>query len=193
VHGQVLTRLDARLDAAGLHEPRVLDVGSGDGALAGQLAANGGFVTGLDPSPAALERARAAHPEIEWSAPAGDGRLPFADSSFDVVTCVNVLQHVADTQLLWSEMRRVLAPGGLLAVAVPNHGMLRNLGIALGAFERYFDPLEPVLRFYTAATLRRLFGAFGFESVETAADGGLPLLRTTLIGFGRRAGVGGSG
>jgi ubiquinone/menaquinone biosynthesis C-methylase UbiE len=191
VHERVLGVLAARLHGAGAGDSRVLDVGSGDGTLAARIAAHGSRVTGIDPSPAALERARAAHPELESLPPAGDGGLPFGDASFDVVTCVNVLQHVADTQSLLSEMRRVLAADGLLAVAVPFHGRLRNIAIALASFERHFDPLQPVLRFYTAATLRGLLADFGFERVEVSAAGGLPLLRETLIGLGCRAGVGG--
>jgi SAM-dependent methyltransferase len=169
---------------------RVLDLGSGDGTFAAQLAAQGGQVTGMDPSPAALARARAAHPNLEFLAPAADGRLPFADASFDLVTCVNVLQHVADTQSLLSEARRALAPGGLLAVAVPFHGRLRNVLVALGSFERHHDPLAPELRFYTARSLRTLLQDFGFDDVEVGAHGGLPLLHETLIAIGRRGRIG---
>ena len=165
---------------------RVLDVGCGDGTFAARLAAQGGHVTGIDPAPTALARARAAHPELEFVAPGADGRLPFPDGSFDVATCVNVLQHVADTQSLLSEMRRVLVAGGLLAVAVPFHGRLRNVLVALGSFERHHDPLAPELRFYTARSLRTLLGDFGFERVEVGARGGPPLLRQTLIASGRR-------
>ena len=146
-------------------------------------------MTGVDPSPAAIERARAAHPELNWALPAEDGRLPFADASFDVVTCVHVLEHVADTQTLLSEVRRVLVSGGLLVVAVPFHGRFQGALTALTSFERHFDPLEPVLRFYTARSLRALLEAFGFEHVETAARGGAPLMRRTLIALGRRAGI----
>ncbi len=189
-HDRVLKLLETRLHAAGAGEGRVLDVGSGDGALAARLAAHGTRVTGLDPSPTALERARSAHPELDWVAPAPDGRLPFSDASFDVVTCVNVLQHMADTQSLMSEARRVLVAGGVLVAVVPFHGRLRNVLVALGSFERHFDPLEPVLRFYTATSLHALLHDFGFERVEVMARGGAPLLRETLIALGRRAGVG---
>ena len=191
VHDRVLRALETRLHAAGAGESRVLDVGSGDGALGARIAAHGARVAGVDPSPTARERARAAHSDLEWLPPASDGGLPFGDATFDVVTCVNVLQHVADTQSLLSEMRRVLAADGLLAVAVPFHGRLRNVAIALASFERHFDPLQPTLRFYTAGTLRRLLADFGFERVEVSAAGGVPLLRDTLIALGRRAGVGG--
>ncbi len=175
---------------AGERLGRVLDLGCGDGTFAARLATGGARVTGLDPAPTALARARAAHPELELVAPAADGSLPFGDGAFDVVTCVNVLQHVADTQTLLSEARRVLAGGGLLAVAVPFHGRLRNVLVALRSFERHYDPLAPELRFYTARSLRALLRDLGFERVAVSAHGGAPLLRETLVALGRRAGIG---
>jgi 2-polyprenyl-6-hydroxyphenyl methylase/3-demethylubiquinone-9 3-methyltransferase len=100
-----------------------------------------------------------------------------------------VLEHVADTQSLMSEARRVLVTGGLLVATVPYHGRLQGALTALTAFERHFDPLEPVLRFYTARSLQALLEGFGFERVETAARGGPPLRRHTLVATGRRAGI----
>jgi 2-polyprenyl-6-hydroxyphenyl methylase/3-demethylubiquinone-9 3-methyltransferase len=169
---------------------RVLDVGCGDGTFAAALARAGGQVTGVDPAPSALARAQAAHPELEFVEPAADGRLPFGDASFDTVTCVNVLQHVAGTQALLSEIRRVLVPGGLLGVAVPFHGRVRGALGALRSFERHHDPLAPELRFYTARSLRALLRDFGFERVHVDARGGVPLLRETLVGRARRGGIG---
>jgi ubiquinone/menaquinone biosynthesis C-methylase UbiE len=188
-HDYVLRALETRLHDAGRGEGRLLDVGSGDGALGARLAAQGALVTGVDPSTAAIERARAAHPDMNWAMPAEDGRLPAPDASFDVVTCVHVLEHVADTQTLMSEMRRVLVSGGLVLVTVPFHGRFQGALTALTAFERHFDPLEPVLRFYTARSLQALLEAFAFEHVETAARGGAPLMRGTLIAIGRRVGI----
>jgi SAM-dependent methyltransferase len=166
--------------------PRVLDLGCGDGRVAARLAAAGAEVTGVDPSRVALERARAAHPELTFLAPGADGRLPLEDGSFDAVVCIDVLQHVADTQRLMSEARRVLRPGGLLAAAVPYHGRAKNLAIALGAFERHHDPLEPTLRFYTRRSLAGLLADLGYGEVVVAAAGGLPLFRRLLLARARR-------
>jgi SAM-dependent methyltransferase len=167
---------------------RVLDLGCGDGRVTAELAGTGARVTGADPSSVALERASAAHPELEFTLTAPDGVLPFADASFDAIVCLNVLQHVADTQKLMSEARRVHAPAGLLAVAVPFHGVIKNLAIALGSFERHHDPLEPVLRFYTKRSLTELLEQFGFEDVRLETIGGLPLVRETLLARTRRGG-----
>jgi ubiquinone/menaquinone biosynthesis C-methylase UbiE len=167
---------------------RVLDLGCGDGRVTAQLAYAGTRITGADPSSVALERARAAHDGIEFKATSPDGALPFADNSFDAVVCLNVLQHVADTQRLLSETRRVLAPAGLVAVAVPFHGVLKNLAITLGSFERHHDPLEPVLRFYTKRSLMELLEQFGFYDVRLETTGGFPLVRETLLARTRRGG-----
>jgi SAM-dependent methyltransferase len=167
-------------------KPRVLDLGCGDGRVTARLAAGGADVTGADPSPVALERARAAHPEIPFVQIDADGRLPLEDSSFDAVVAIDVLQHVADTQKLMSEARRVSRPGGLLAVSVPFHGTLGNLAIALHGFERHHDPLEPVLRFYTRRSLAALLRAFAYGEVVVAAAGGLPFFRRALLARARR-------
>lgn len=170
---------------AGAH-PRVLDLGCGDGRISGALAEAGARVTGLDPSEVALSRARAAHPEIEFVQPAANGLLPFADGAFEAVVCINVLEHVADTQRLMSEARRVLAPGGHIAVAVPFHGRVAGAWRSLTSFERAHDPLEPTLRFYTRRSLAGLLAVFGYGAVELASGGGLPLFRRTLLARARR-------
>jgi 2-polyprenyl-6-hydroxyphenyl methylase/3-demethylubiquinone-9 3-methyltransferase len=166
--------------------PRVLDVGCGDGRITGLVAATGAQVTGVDPSEVALGRARAAHPELPFLAPAKDGSLPFADSSFDVVVCINVLEHVADTQRLMSEARRVLGPGGRLAVAVPYHGRVQGAWKALTSFEQAHDPVEPTLRFYTRRSLAALLRQFGYGDVDLALAGRLPLFRRLLLASARR-------
>jgi SAM-dependent methyltransferase len=140
----------------------------------------------VDPSAVALERARAAHPDLEFSLPAADGSLPFEDGSFAVVVCINVLEHAADTQRLMSEARRVLAPGGRIAIAVPHHGRLQRTWTAITSYERHHDPLEPTLRFYTRRSLAALLVAFGYGEVELGAAGGVPLFRRSLLARARR-------
>jgi ubiquinone/menaquinone biosynthesis C-methylase UbiE len=166
---------------------RVLDLGCGDGRVTGELSRAGVEVVGVDPSAVALERARSAHPGLEFVAPGADGSLPLGDSEFDVVVCLHVLEHVADTQTLLSEARRVLVPGGRMVISVPWHGTLKNVWIALRSFDRHHDPLAPVLRFYTESSLERLLEDFGFEQVTTRGIDGLPSARRTLLATAKRA------
>ncbi|MFD6415225.1 methyltransferase domain-containing protein [Streptomyces sp. NPDC060194] len=100
---------------------RVLDVGCGPGTITADLAAlvPEGSVTGLEHAAGVLDQARAVAAErglgnVEFTT--GDVHaLDFPDGSFDVVHAHQVLQHVGDPVRALSEMRRVCAPGGLVA------------------------------------------------------------------------------
>lgn len=143
---------------------RALDLGGGDGRLGVLLDA--GELVVADVSPVALERAARrglATVELDPDAP-----LPLGDGEFDLVLLADTLEHVRDVQLLLSEARRVLRPGGRLAVSTPAHGRLAALRLLVRGFESEFDPLSPHLRFLTARSLRRLLDALGFE-VESLA------------------------
>ncbi len=58
-----------------------------------------------------------------------DAPLPFPDSSFDLALVAETIEHVRDVQLFVSELRRVLLPGGGLALTTPAHG--RRTGLIL--------------------------------------------------------------
>ncbi|MFQ5490661.1 MAG: class I SAM-dependent methyltransferase [Phycisphaerae bacterium] len=100
---------------------RVLDVGCGTGTLA-YLVARAGWpvsVVGLDYAPAMCAQAagKAGSGDLARRIrfTAGDSEhLPFADGSFDVVTCSNSFHHYPHQQTVVSEMRRLLRPGGRL-------------------------------------------------------------------------------
>jgi demethylmenaquinone methyltransferase/2-methoxy-6-polyprenyl-1,4-benzoquinol methylase len=95
---------------------RVLDAccGTGDLALAARRA-GAGEVVGLDFSGRMLERARAKAPQLEWVQ--GDVlALPFADASFDAATVGFGVRNVDDLEAGVHELRRVLRPGGRLAI-----------------------------------------------------------------------------
>ena len=143
-----------------------LDLGAGDGRVAAELDAE--RLTLADPSRVALERAGARLPDARLVTIEPDAPLPFDDSSFDLVLCARVLDHVRDVQLFLSEARRVLRPGGRLAVVTPAHGRATGLAILALGFERRFDPLSPQLRFLTRRSLRRLLDQQGFD-VESVA------------------------
>jgi SAM-dependent methyltransferase len=95
---------------AEVHPTRVLDVGCGDGRLASLYAAP--EVVCVDASAAAVEQASARGLDAQL----GDAReLPFADGSFDVVTCSHMLYHLPDPDRALGEFVRVLRPGGRFA------------------------------------------------------------------------------
>jgi ubiquinone/menaquinone biosynthesis C-methylase UbiE len=158
---------------------RVLDLGCGEGAFTDLAAQAGGRAVGADVAEAALDRARARHPGLEFTLLAIDGPLPFEDSEFDLVWASEVIEHVADTARWLSEVRRVLVPGGRLLVTTPSHGRVR---IALRGLERFSEPLGDHLHLYTGRSLRMVLHEFGFSQVRVRAAGGPPLLRRLLMG-----------
>ncbi len=101
-----------RLPPVGL---RVLDIGCGGGLLAEEFARLGCSVVGVDPSAQSLAAARTHAASqglaIGYQCARGEA-LPFADESFDVVYCCDVLEHVNDVPQVIAETARVLRPGG---------------------------------------------------------------------------------
>jgi ubiquinone biosynthesis O-methyltransferase len=95
----------------------LLDLGCGGGFFSEALARRGATVVGVDPSQAAIDAARMHCSEtdlqIDYRTGVGE-RIPAIDQSFDIVVCVDVLEHVTDLPKVISEVRRVLRPGGLL-------------------------------------------------------------------------------
>lgn len=97
-----------------------LDVGCGAGLLAEPLARMGAKVTGLDGSheliAVAREHAAATGLQIDYRA----GDLLDLDGQFDLITCMEVIEHVADPAAFVQAIAKRLAPGGLLILSTPN-------------------------------------------------------------------------
>jgi len=165
---------------------RVLDAACGTGDLAlADLRAGAGAVTGLDFSPRMLERARRKAPAIEWVE--GDLlALRFEDGAFDAATIGFGIRNVSDLELGLRELRRVLRPGGRLAVLE----ITRPRGALRPFYLLWFDRLVPLLgrllpggaayaylpasvsRFPRAEELAEVIRAVGFEQVDFRLLGG---------------------
>jgi SAM-dependent methyltransferase len=138
-----------------------LDLGCGDGRLTKALRAN--TVTAADVSAVALRRAAPQLPDAELVSVEPDQPLPFVDGEFELVVCTETIEHIRDVQLFLSEVRRVLRPGGGLALTTPAHGRLSALRLVAKGFESGFDPLSPHLRFFTRRSLAQLLDQMGFD------------------------------
>jgi ubiquinone/menaquinone biosynthesis C-methylase UbiE len=110
---------------------RWLDAGCGCRILAqgleeleDQAVARAGFSVGMDPD----KHGVAAHRNIEKRVCSFLDRLPFRDQAFDVVTCNMVVEHLGDPLKCFVEIKRVLAPGGIVIFHTPN---LRNYMVFL--------------------------------------------------------------
>lgn len=100
---------------------RVLDAGSGTGFGTVMLAAAGAeHVVGIDNDQAAVEQANADRPDNVEFAVCDVAAMPFDDASFDIVTCMEVIEHVENPERVLEELHRVLKPNGLLLLSTPN-------------------------------------------------------------------------
>ena len=120
---------------------RALDVATGTGDLAVELASRGAAVTGMDFSPAMLELAGAKAPEIEFEE--GDAlALRYGDAEFDAVTVGFGARNFADLDQGVREMARVTKPGGrvvVLEITTPQRPPLSWF------FRAWFDRIVPLL------------------------------------------------
>lgn len=161
---------------AGPGTGRLLDVGCNWGRWTLAAARAGYRAIGIDPSFEAISAARriARQLRVEVDYVVADARrLPFDGASFDVVFSYSVLQHFskADVAVAVGEIRRVLQPGGLSWVQMPNaQGPLNLVRLAQRGF-REGDLFE--VRYWRPGELRRTFGRIG--STELSIDGFLTL------------------
>jgi ubiquinone/menaquinone biosynthesis C-methylase UbiE len=148
--------LEDGIDAVLKLEPQesLLDIGTGPGSFPTRLRSSGhlGRLVGLDFSSGMLEVAKAKTNAVEWLQ--GNAmELPFADSSFDVVTARHMLYHVPDMNKAILEAKRVLKPGGRF-MAVTNDD-----GYMLEYWEAVFEALKDDADFsvITNSVLKRQF------------------------------------
>ncbi|MBI9086057.1 MAG: class I SAM-dependent methyltransferase [Desulfobacterales bacterium] len=145
-------------ELAGLHNLRVLELAAGSGNIA-DILNNDNSYTGTDISPGLLNRAQkrfndAGFSMAEFYVVSADG-LPFEDDSFDVCLCNLSLNFFNHIDRVFSELRRVLAPGGLFLCSVPVperkpaaskiRGTLYSEGELVDLTHRYgltFDPID---------------------------------------------------
>jgi SAM-dependent methyltransferase len=94
---------------------RILDLGIGGGALSRRLVRAGAEVTGVDPSPVLLDRARRRMPGVTFLVGHG-AAIPLPDAAMDKAASINTLYFWADPAAVMAELARVLRPGGRLVL-----------------------------------------------------------------------------
>lgn len=112
-----------------LAQQEILEIGSGGGLICEQLAQRQVIAVGIEPARGALETARAhaissgLGQSIYYQQGYAES-LPYADGSFSVIVCLDVLEHVRDLAQTIKEVARVLAPGGVFVFDTINRTFL---------------------------------------------------------------------
>ena len=162
---------------------RVLDVGCSTGTLARPLVQRGCSVVGIELDPASAERAREVCAEVL----VGDVEtieLPFADGSFDVVLCGDVVEHLRDPGAFLARVRPVLRADGLLVLTTPNvANWAMRLSLLAGRW-RYTE--RGILdrthaHLFTRKTLVATLEQAGYRIVELDYTTPVPLIRTRSV------------
>jgi 2-polyprenyl-6-hydroxyphenyl methylase / 3-demethylubiquinone-9 3-methyltransferase len=153
-----------------------LDVGCGAGLLAEPLARLGASVTGIDATPEviAVGRDHAAAMGLEIDYRAGD--VQELEGAFDLITCMEVVEHVADAAAFARSLARRLAPGGLLILSTPNATrwsrlMMITLGEGLGKIPRGTHDFD---KFIAPERMKELLADAGLRCLDVEGIAWLP-------------------
>lgn len=168
------------LEMLGPADERILDIGCGTCRFATRVLERSPRtqVWGLDLSEGMLSQSQARCPEVGSRLHLVRGnseRLPFADATFDVVTCTHSFHHYPRQEGVVAEMHRVLRPGGrLLLIDGDRDGLWGRL-----VFDVLVVLMEGPVRHLSGSALCDLFRRAGFDGVSQRRRGGpLPFLLT---------------
>ena len=185
----VLAKVD--LDAAS----SVADLGCATGTFAARIACPGRVVTAVDASEQSLAELERLHGDLVARGllvpvHADLTQLPLESAGVDVAFCMEVLEHVREDEEALREIARVVRPGGVLALSVPNSRAPKPLVERLGAasVHREPGPAEHVREGYTEDELSELLSAAGFRPTSVRGVGG-PVYRfvTSLVALAHLA------
>lgn len=184
--GQVTTRAIPTLLAMAETAPgkHILDLCCGTGRAAGAACALGAHAEGIDVSAAMVKAARDAFPNVAFDV--GDAEsIPREDDRYDAVICSFGLMHVGRPGALFSEMARVLKPGGRVAlshwIGPPDSPLFR---IVFGTMQRLADmskvpPSPSPFALSSEDAMRAALEQAGFDDVSVRT---LPLVFTAPAG-----------
>ena len=165
----------------------VLDLGCGNGAVAGMLLKEGYNVYGVDASVTGISIAKAVYPDRFFVHDVSDEFLPaeIEIKPFDLVISTEVIEHLYAPRAYLRLVRAILANRrGEIIISTPYHGYWKNLALALAnRWDRHFTALWDGghVKFWSRRTLTQLLGESGFKVTEFQGAGRVPLLWKSML------------
>ena len=158
------------LRESGISRPRVLDIGLGGAHDLAELESAAGSLSidilGIECNPERIAAARAQGIEVH-AIDIESESIPVPDASLDVVTANHVVEHLKEVFFFFSEVSRVLKPGGIAIVGFPNLGAWHNrLALLFGAEPPCMRMLGSHVRGITIPGFKRFIEFGGFFMVE---------------------------
>lgn len=187
-HHYVLPRVEQVLAEQGDPGGRTLDFGCGNGAMVAWLTSKGYRTVGIDPSESGIAAAKAAFPELEFHRASSAQELGFL-GQFDIVTCIEVIEHCYDPRSVVRQIYGLLRPGGLAILSTPYHGYLKNVALALsGKMDAHFTALWDGghIKFFSPRTMTALLREAGFHEPRIHRVGRIPPLAKSMIAAASR-------
>ena len=175
--------------AGGLAGKRVVDVGCGGGILSEAMAGRGATVTGIDMAEGALSVARLhlheSGVEVDYRRLSAEQLAAAEPAGFDVVTCMELLEHVPDPASLVDACARLARPGGLVVFSTINRNPKAWLLAIVGA--EYLLRMLPkgthdYRRFLRPSELSRMAREAGLSLLDVTGMSYNPLTRTYSLG-----------
>jgi 2-polyprenyl-3-methyl-5-hydroxy-6-metoxy-1,4-benzoquinol methylase len=145
--------------------PRYLDVGCSTGFVVEAARAQGWVATGLDLNPSAVEFGASRGLDLRTVALEGSG---FEPASLDAISLFDVLEHLLDPVQTLRHCVRLLAPGGIVFLYVPNYDSASRL--LMGKDAHFIWPTHH-LNYYTPVTIRDLMTREGLQTEYVATEG----------------------
>jgi 2-polyprenyl-6-hydroxyphenyl methylase/3-demethylubiquinone-9 3-methyltransferase len=178
------TRLGYIEDHIDLTDKKILDVGCGGGLLTEALASKGGLVTGVDISEqlvkVADEHAKQANLNITYSCKTVEDFSSEHKNTFDIITCMELLEHVPDTESIINACMHLIKPGGLLFLSTINRNLKAYLQTKIAA--EYLLKLLPVgtheySKYIRPSELASWCRVSGFTVIDISGISYLPFVR----------------
>lgn len=182
----IKTREDVAFDIISMYEGKkhaYLDLGCGEGDLIARLENEFKVLVGSDIAKNRLKLAKKKYKskKISFQFADLDKTFPYKDSSFDVVTCLGVIEYTFDPYHIMKEAHRIIKPGGILILEVPNIAFLpERLKLLFGLLPSWPDAYGwqgSRLHNFTCGSLYRLGNESSFEVIKMTGAGFLQPLR----------------